>query len=548
MVDLVILNGKVITFAGPDAEAVAITGGVITAVGTTADIREMAGDAAVIDAQGNTVLPGFIDSHVHLFQGAAELDYLDLYGVSGVDALAAAVAPYAAARPDDKLLFASAIDYHLVDGRTPTRHDLDKACPDRPFAAMTSDHHTVYANTKALELAGLLHGKEVDEGSEVVMGDDGLATGELLEAGASGPILACTPLGGRELLGLTTGADPVPPVGLAERTTDKDVIARGLEHCASHGITSLHNMDGNLYQLELLSDLDADGRLLCRTEVPMHLKHTDPVERLEEALEMRARFSSDTVWCGRVKMFMDGVVDSRTAFMLNPYPGTDTCSAPLFGAEHFNEVCRRADADHLQISVHAIGDAAIRQTLDGYEAAREANGLRDSRHRIEHLEFMNPDDIPRLKELGVVASIQPLHSPRGGFFPAYEPGGVIHDWQIEQAFAWKAIRDSGAKVIFSTDWPVVPVDVMPTIQAAVAGIDLPPAWVDNRQTLRDTLRSYTADNAWVEFNEARKGTLAAGMMADIVVMDADLEATDPDKLGQTRAAVTICGGRITYRA
>ena len=548
MADLVILNGKVITLKGPDTEALAITDGKISAVGTTAEIREIAGTAKVIDAQGNTVLPGFIDSHLHLFQGSAELDYLDLYGVSGVDELTAAIRPYAASRPDDKLLFASAIDYHLVEGRTPTRHDLDAACPDRPFAAMTSDHHTVYANTKALELSGLLHGKDVDEGSEVVMGTDGLATGELLEAGASGPILACTPLGGRELLGLISGADPVPAVGPVERSTDKDVIAKGLQHCASHGITSLHNMDGNFYQLELLSELENDGRLLCRTEVPMHLKHTDPIDRLSEANEMRAQYKGDNVWCARVKMFMDGVVDSRTAYMLNPYPGTDSRSAPLFDAEHFNEVCRRADADHLQISVHAIGDAAIRQTLDGYEAAQRANGARDSRHRIEHLEFMNPADIPRLKQLGVVASIQPLHSPRGGFFPPYEPGGVLHDWQIEQAFAWKAIRDSGAKVIFSTDWPVVPVDVMPTIQGAVAGIELPAAWVDNRQTLRETLRSYTADNAWVEFNDHRKGALAVGMMADIVVMDADLETTDPNELGQTRAAVTICGGRITHRA
>lgn len=549
MPDLVILNGKIITFAGPDAEALAIEGGKIVAIGTTAEIREIAGTAKVIDAQGNTVLPGFIDSHVHLFQGAAELNYLDLYDVKGVDGLAAAIRPYAASRPDDQMLFASAIDYHAISkDHTPTRHDLDAAFPDRPFAAMTSDHHTVYANTKALELAGLLHGKDVDEGSEVVMGADGTATGELLEAAAFGPVLAKTPLGGREMLGMTTGADPIPAPDANTRATDKDIIAQGLAHCASHGITSLHNMDGNFYQLELLSELEDDGRLLCRTEVPMHLKHTDPIDRLAEAVDMRAKYRGENVWCGRVKMFMDGVIDSKTAYMLQPYPGSESCSAPLFSDAHFKEVCIRADAENLQISVHAIGDGAIRQTLDGYEAAQQANGVRDSRHRIEHLETINPVDIPRLALLGVVASIQPLHSPRGGFFPPYDPGGVIHDWQFEHAFAWKAIRDSGAKVIFSTDWPVVPVDVMPSIQGAVAGVELPAIWPDQRQGLRETLRSYTADNAWVEFNEHRKGTLAAGMMADVVVMDTDLEAIDPDQLGQTRAAVTICGGRITYQA
>ena len=312
--------------------------------------------------------------------------------------------------------------------------------------------------------------------------------------------------------------------------------------------SSLHNMDGNFYQLELLSELEEDGRLLCRTEIPMHLKHTDSLDRIDEAVEMRAQYNGENVWCNRVKMFQDGVIDSRTAYMLQPYPGTDTGFSPLFTDEQFKQACIRADAEGLQIAVHAIGDGAIRQTLDGYEAAQRANGVRDSRHRIEHLESTHPDDIPRLAQLGVVASIQPLHSPLGGFFPPYEPGGVLHDWQLEHAFAWQAFRDAGARVIFSTDWPVVPVDVMPTIQGAVAGVDLPAPWRDNRQGLCETLKSYTADNAWVEFNEHRKGALAPGMMADIVVMDADLEATAPTDLGKTRAAVTICGGRITWQA
>ncbi|WP_299848775.1 amidohydrolase [uncultured Roseovarius sp.] len=548
MADLVILNGKLITFNGSDAEALAIKDGVITAVGTTAEIREIAGNARVIDAQGATVLPGFIDSHVHLFQGSAELDYLDLYGVSGVEGIADAVRAYAAAHPDDKLLFGCAIDYQALGDRSITRHDLDAACPDRAFAAMTSDHHSVYANTKALEMADLLYGKEVDEGSEVVMGTDGTATGELLEAAAFGPVMACTKLGGRELLGMVTGANPVPTPSAQERAIDKSVIAKGLEHCASHGITSLHNMDGNFYQLELLSELEADGRLLCRTEVPMHLKHTDSVDRLTEAAEMRRAYSGDNVWCGRVKMFMDGVIDSKTAYMLQPYPGTDSCSAPLFSDAHFKEASIRADAMGLQIAVHAIGDAAVRQTLDGFEAARNANGVRDSRHRIEHIETIHPDDIDRIASLGAVASIQPLHSPRGGYFTPYEADDVIHAWQIEHTFAWQTIRQTGAPVIFSTDWPVVPVDVMLTVQGAVAGVELPDIWPDQRQGLQETLKSYTCDNAWVEFNENRKGKLAAGMMADIVVMDNDLESVPATELAKTRAAVTICGGRITYQA
>lgn len=549
MSDIVILNGKVITFDGPDAQALAIKDGIITAVGTTSEIRVLCGSARVIDAQGATVLPGFIDSHVHLFAGGTELEFLNLKDVSTPDALVSKLRPYAARRPDDIIIFATSLDYEAF-GRGPvTRHDLDAALPDRPFAAMAADGHTVWANTKALELAGLLHGKAVAQGNEVVMGPDCLATGELREPDAYGPVIALTAFGGRDHEGMTTGRDPVPTPAAVERSRDKSAMAKGLEHCASYGITGLHNMDGNFYQLELLAELDAEGALLCRTEVPLHLKPDDPVERLKDAKEMQSMYQSDMLWSGCVKMFMDGVLDSRTAYMLQPYPGTDVCGDPLFSPDQFNEICQRADALGLRLAVHAIGDAAVRQTLDGYAYARQVNGARDSRHRAEHIETIHPDDIPRIAELGVVASIQPLHAPRSGFFlPAYEPGDILHHFQIEQAFAWRAIRDTGARMLFSTDWPVVPVDVMQTVQGAVAGVELPDPWPDQRQGLRETLASYTRDNAWAEFNEHRKGRLRAGMMADVVVMDHDLEAMPADQLGKARAAITICAGRVTYEA
>ena len=548
MADVVILNGHLITFNGPDAEALAIEGGVITAVGTTAEIQASAGNARVIDAAGATVLPGFIDSHVHLFGGSAELDYLNLSEVHGQSALSDAVRSYANDRPDDKLVFGVSLDYRAMGERDITRHDLDAVLPDRPFAAIAADHHTAWANTKALELAGLLHGAPMPEGSEVVMSSDGSASGELRETGAFGPIMALTSLGGRDLLGYVSGKDPDPAATPAQRTLDKSVIQRGLQHCASHGITGLHNMDGNFYQLQLLSEMEAEGTLLCRTEVPMHLKGDDPIDRIDEALTMRARYATDFVWCNRVKMFMDGVIDSRTAYMLEPYPGTDSCSEPLFTPEQFNEACVRADAAGLQIAVHAIGDAAVRQTLDGYQAAIAANGVRDSRHRIEHIETIHPADIPRISALGAVASMQPLHSPLGGLFPPYEANGLVSEQQIKTAFAWQTIRNSGAPLVFSTDWPVVPVDVMLSVKGAVHGAPLPAVWPDQRQSLRDTLASYTRDNAWVEFNEHRKGKLGVGMMADIVVMDANLESTATELLDQTRAAVTLCGGRVTHEA
>jgi predicted amidohydrolase YtcJ len=548
---IVILNGRVITFdpARPRASAVALEGGRIMAVGDTAEIRQMAGpQTRVFDAQGATVLPGFIDSHVHLFGGSVELGYLDLHGIEDEAEFTRAVRNWSAQCPEDRVCFAVQAGYAVLGpGRRTTRQDLDRVLPDRPFAMFAPDHHTIWANTKALEAAGILQGGPVDQGALIVMGEDGLATGELREPSAHAPVLRLTRHGGRDMLGLVTGHDPDPPATTEERVLDKEAIARGMKHCASHGITGLHNMDGNLYQLELLSEMEGAGKLLCRTEVPFHYKSFDPLDRFAEAEEMRRRFNGENVWCNRVKMFMDGVVESRTALMLDPYPGTDHIGDAVFDAEHFTEACIRADAMGLQIATHAIGDLAIRRTLDGYAAARATNGPRDARHRIEHIEILHPDDLPRFAELGVVASIQPGHAPFGGYFPAEGMDEVLHPHQIPMAFAWRDIRASGARVVFSTDWPVIPVDLMRNVQAAVAPRRID-GWRDQSQSLMDTLESYTAGNAWVEFREDRKGRLSPGFLADVVVMSHDLEAMAPETLAQARAVLTICGGRVTWEA
>ena len=547
--DLVILNGKVLTMdsAHPRAEAVALAGGVVLAVGSTADIRDLAAPGAqVIDAEGGTVLPGFIDSHVHLFQGSAALEFMSMEGVETASDAAQTIRAYADANPDEPMILGTSTAYGLMDGRNPTRHDLDAILPDRPLALLAPDIHTLWANTMALRQAGLLHGGPVPEGSVIVMEAGGNATGELQETGAFGPVLKLSRTGGRDMLGYVTGAEPEPPATEAERAADRRLLAKGLAHAASHGITTMHNMDGNFYQLELLSDLDASGDLKCRMQVPFHLKNYDPLDRLEEAAEMHRRYTGNRVWSGRVKMFMDGVLDTHTAMMTRPYPGTDMVGEPVFEPDHFNEACVRTDAMGLQLSVHSIGDLATRCTLDGFEAARRANGVRDSRHRIEHIEVIHPDDLPRIHALGAVASLQPRHSPLGDYFPLVPEGTLLHDDQYPYAYAWQRIRDTGAPVIFSTDWPVVPVDVMRNIQCAIAPAQPGAPWDVRPQSLMDTLASYTSGNAWVEFNEGSKGQLIPGKMGDVVVMDRDLEACAPDAIHKARAMVTICAGQVTY--
>ena len=234
--DLIILNGKAITFDPdqPRAQAVAISGNRIVAVGGSSDVRALAtGVTRIIDAMGATILPGIIDSHVHLFGGAAELGYLDLAGVYGIETLGPLVSAYSDRYPNDEILFGVGASYSIVDPqRSPTRHDLDRVSPDRPFAVISTDHHTVWANTPALQLAGILLGAPVDQGAEIVLAADGLATGELREASAFSAILLRTRFGGRELAGLTTGADPVPAPTPEQRARDKEALAQGLLHCA----------------------------------------------------------------------------------------------------------------------------------------------------------------------------------------------------------------------------------------------------------------------------------------------------------------------------
>ena len=545
--DMIVTNARVLTMDPdcPRAEAVALAGGKVLAVGASAEIETLAGPGCrVIDAGGRTVMPGFVESHLHLVLGGAELVQLQLGGVHGFDALKAAFLDYAGRNADRPLLMAQGAAYEILDHPV-TRHDLDRVIADRPIAMMSPDHHTVWANTAALTAAGILHGAQTPPGHIVVMGEDGTATGELREFEAFGPILA---LGGEAhlQLGIATGGEPTPWPDAAMRGADKDKVAAGLAHCAAHGITSMVNMDGNRYTCVLLKEMADEGRLTARVVVPFHMKPHMDLSELERASAMAAEFTGDWVRSGFVKMFMDGVVDSRTAYMLNAYPGTMERAEPLFELERFKDICTEIDKRGLQIAVHAIGDAAVRQTIDGYEAAEQRNGKRDSRHRIEHIELIDRADVPRLGALGITASVQPPHPPGAMDFPMSTMDHVFHRGRWRDAYLWKTLRDHGAPLAFASDWPVTDVSVMRGIQAAMTRQPYE-GCQDERVSLMDTLYAYTAGGAWAAHLEDVTGTLKPGMAADLVMIDGDIESIPAEKIGQTGIALTVSGGRITHQ-
>lgn len=546
--DLAIINASMRTMdpTSPTADALAVANGFVVAVGSTPDVEKLCDtNTRVVDAKGATVLPGIIESHMHIFSGAFSRTVLSLSNVTGTAEVAAAIRDYAANTPGEPLLLAQGVVYGCLDGdRDPTRHDLDAICPDRPLLLQSADFHNGWANTAALEAAGALYGLDVGAGSEIALDENSVATGVLTEPPAVATILALGRHGGRENLGIKA-VEPDETLTNEQRSADRALLRDGLDYCAAQGITTIINMDGNLYQADLLAEIEADGDLVCRVELPYHFTPDQRLENVSIAEQMRDKLNSDKLWCGRVKLFMDGVLDMETAYRIHDYPGRPGYKGkPLHSSQAFNEIATEFDKRGFQISVHAIGDGAVRTVLDGYEAARNANGTRDSRHRVEHVELIDPNDLTRMAELGVVASVQPPHPP-GCEFPLEPTVSVIGTAEWPNAYRWKSMKEAGVRVCFSSDWPVANLSPLSGIGFATSRQPWDSDQKDERITFDETLAAYTAEGAYAAFKEDQLGRLSAGYRADIVVFDRELTERNSD---EAQVAMTICDGTVTFES
>jgi hypothetical protein len=514
----------------PRAQAVAVRGNRIAFVGTTDEVRAWRGPRTeVVAAGGRTLLPGFVDSHFHLLWGSLKLAKLQLDAAHSLDELGALVHAYAHAHPEKEWIEGVQLLYSAIPRDRPLdRHFLDALVPDRPVFLTAFDAHTAFANTEALRRGGLLHGRPVPQGSQIVMDPaTGLATGELREPGAFDPI--------RQLL-------PKPDMG-QKRT----LLQQGLALCARHGITSVHNMDGNDNSIELYAALEEAGELTVRVYVPYDIKPDTPLDALADAVALRARYQGSHVRAGPVKLFMDGVLESYTALLIDDYadaPGN--CGSALYTAEHFAAIAAEADRLGLQIFVHACGDGAVRRTLDGYAHARRVNGARDSRHRVEHIEVIHPEDILRLSELGVVASMQPAHCPPLPHVDDVWPHRA-GEARWPYSFPWQTLRRTGAPLAFGSDWPVVGMDPMAGIHAGLVREPWAPGHPAQRQTLEDLIAGYTSAGAYAEFQEGEKGRIRVGMLADLVLLSEDIFTTPPEEIRRVRPVLTVCDGRVVFR-
>ncbi len=530
LADTIVANARVFTADQdqPEAQAVAVRGKQIVYVGDAQGVKDWKGpQTRVIDGEGHTLIPGIIDSHFHMQHGSLELDKIHFETCYTYEQAAQAIRTFARENPEAPWLTGFGMRYNLGPELVPMKRQfLDAILANRPIAITAYDGHTMWVNTLGLRTAGIFHGAECPPNSYIVLDEHGEATGELKER-ASQFIDAVVP-------------EP-------ERATRLRLLKRGVKIAAQMGLTSVHNMDGDEQQASLYSTIEQDGDLAVRIYIPYSIRVDTTLEEIrEKAYPLKTRYQTELVRGGCVKLFMDGVIETYTGLLVEPY-GDDpsTCGDSNYSVEHFNRVVLEADRLELQIFVHSVGDGGVRRVLDAYELARKVNGIRDRRHRVEHIEVIHPQDLPRFRELDVIASMQPLHAP-----PSVDEGDI---WQFRVgearwplSFAWTDIRKAGARLVFGSDWPVVSQNPFLGIHNTLNRKPWAEGMPHHHLKLEDTLLSYTRDAAYAEFQEHVKGQLRVGYLADLVLLSADIFNIAPETMKDVHPLMTMMGGKITY--
>ena len=529
-------NARVFTAdaARPWAEAFAIRDRRIVAVGSSRDLLKLAGPATErIDLRGAFVSPGFGDSHIHFMSGSLTLNAVTLDGLATREEIVARVADYAKANPRAAWITGRGWSYSAFPDGLPRREWLDAAVPDRPVFLESYDGHTGWANTRALALASITRATRDPQNGEIVRDLKGEATGALKEAA--------------QRLVETLIAPP-------SNEEKYRALKAGLDLAASYGLTFAHNAGFDPDDLPVYERVMSEGSLKLRFYNAMYFK-PDPDEAwLTRLKDLRTRHQSPLFRFGAVKALLDGVVESKTAWMLEPYAQGGGFGSPNFPVDVFNRSVAAYDREGFQLFVHAIGDRAIRASLDAFEFAARANGARDRRHRIEHIEAPQLADVARFKPLGVIASTQALFAtPDDGDNTGGPYYGNLGPDRAARAMAFKAIDDAGAIQAFGSDWPVFSMEVLKGIYTAVTrqSVRGKPAGglaPQSRISAEAALRHFTADGAYAAFAEDDFGRIAPGLFADFVVLSRDITKGDPKEILKTRVLLTVMNGRETYRA
>jgi predicted amidohydrolase YtcJ len=538
--DLLLTGGKVWTAeAGqPLAQAVAVRGGRVVFVGSDAEAARWKGKRTqLIPLGGRLVTPGFEDAHMHLMSGARNLERVDLAEETTLAGLSEKIRRFAEANPKSPWVVGRGWVYGSFPGGLPTREQLDALVPDRPAYMDCYDGHTGWANSRALALAGIT--KETkDPVNGVIVRDPktGEPTGALKEA-AGGLVEDLIP-------------EPDPERHYALLLTALAMLNRD-------GVTAVQDAGWTKEEvarfLPLLERAQKEGKLTVRARLTVDIAPGDPGPGIAEAVRLRKLYGDGPIVFGGVKGYVDGVIEAHTAAMLAPYSDDPSLGAgtPRWQKDALEKAVAAADREGLQVWLHSIGDRGIRMALDAYEAAAKANGPRDRRHRVEHVEAVSASDAPRFGALGVVAAMQPLHAnPDQNNADVWSKN--VGPERESRGFAWRLIESSGGRIAFGSDWPVVTPDVFRGIYCAVARKtrEGTPAggWQPQLAVSPGSaLRHYTIDAAYAGFAEKERGSIAVGKRADLVVLSRDVLSGPPEEILKTKALLTLFGGRIAWR-
>jgi predicted amidohydrolase YtcJ len=545
-VSLVLTNGKVFTAdaRGHIAEAVAVDGERIVAVGSSREIAAKFEGARTIDLKGRLVTPGFNDAHIHFLGGGLSLLRVNLVGAKTLAEAKARVAARVREVQPGAWVTGRGWDHTLWGGQWPTKRDLDEVAPNNPVILQRVDGHVSWANTLALQKGGVTRETRDPQGGEILRDAGGEPTGILKETAGA----------------LVTRAVPEPT-----REEKLEAIARALEEARRYGITSVQDSISGYETLALYRELLAEGRLTVR--VSEWLDFTQPVEVLKRQRDEFNALKVDPlrIRVNTLKGYVDGTLGSRTAAMLAPFADDPHNSGiPRLPPEQLTRMTVERARAGFQITFHAIGDRANRMALDAFAAAVEElgagywkksapyQGLTESqlgspRHRIEHAQVVAPTDFARFRDLGVIASMQPSHAISDKRWAQERLG----EYRVLGAYSWHTMMAYGVHVPFGTDWPVEDINPYIGLYAAVTRQSVegePPGgwWPEERISIEDAIRNYTAESAYASFEERDKGQVAAGMLADLVVHSKDLLTVRPAEILHTEADLTVFNGRVVY--
>ena len=532
--DLIITNAKVWTVdkAHPTAQAVAILGDRIIAVGANADVESLRGhDTKVIDAGGKLLLPGFNDAHVHFVSGGRSLDAVQLNDATSLEVFKQRVLERVKVTPKGEWIESGDWDEtKWTPAKLPTKDAIDSFTPDTPVFLDRYDGHMALANSVALRLAGVTAQTPDPPGGVIVRDARGNPTGALKDAA-------------KELV-----IKVIPPLSHDQRLR---AMRRALEYAASLGVTSVQSMNDD--RENSFAEIRAYGELLQSGELTTRVYVAPAISDWRDQAEIGVRhaFGSSFLRIGALKGFADGSLGSGTAYLFEPY-SDDPNNSGLLGKQmqplsQIRDWMMQADAAGLQICMHAIGDRAISTVLDLYTDVVKANPGAERRFRIEHAQHMAAKDFPRFAELHVIASVQPYQAIDDG---RWAEARIGHD-RASRTYAFRTFLTHGVHLAFGTDWDVASLNPILTVYAAVTRATLdgknPNGWFpEQKLTVAEAVEAYTTGSAYAEFQEKEKGSIMPGKLADMVLLSDDIFSIDPAKIRDVKVLKTVVGGKVVW--